>query len=195
VLAGPGRLERVCVEAVEAGVRIVQIRDKTASHGELVGQALRFVRMLHPLGAFVIVDDDVQAAVEAGADGAHVGQCDMPAEAARRALGPDRILGVSVRTSGEAAAAEAAGADYVAANLVFPTGTKTDIDEPLGLAGVSRLRMSTRLPLVAIGGIDPANALDVVEAGADGLAVVSAILCAAEVGKAVSALFRAFDPA
>jgi thiamine-phosphate pyrophosphorylase len=101
------------------------------------------------------------------------------------------VIGVSVRTAGEAAAAEEAGADYLAANLVFATDTKTDISGPLGLDGVRMLRAASELPLVAIGGIDGDNAGRVIAAGADGVAVVSAIMAAPDVGAACRRLMAA----
>jgi thiamine-phosphate pyrophosphorylase len=103
------------------------------------------------------------------------------------------VLGVSVRTPGEAVEAEAAGADYLAANLVFPTSTKTGLPGPLGLEGVSLLSRSTHLPLVAIGGIDASNAASVIAAGADGVAVVSAIMAAPDVHAACRALIEAIQ--
>ncbi|NLP06376.1 thiamine phosphate synthase [Candidatus Fermentibacteria bacterium] len=177
-------------QAVEAGVRCVQLRDKGASHDELVTHGRRLLEITRPAGALLILDDDVSAAVDADADGAHVGQEDMPPGTARSLLGPDRVLGVSVRTAEEARRAEADGADYLAANLVFPTATKTDAGEPLGLAGIERLREATALPLVAIGGIDASNAASVIAAGADGIAVVSAIMAAPDIPAACRLLQR-----
>lgn len=189
----PRSVEEAVSQAVDAGVRCVQLRDKGASHEELVILGRRLLRITRPAGVLLILDDDVSAALEAGADGAHVGQEDMPAGTARSLLGPDKVLGVSVRTKEEACRAESDGADYVAANLVFPTSTKTDTGEPLGLAGVERLRKATALPLVAIGGIDASNAASVVAAGADGIAVVSAIMAAPDIPAAIRALLDSLD--
>lgn len=190
VIGRPRRVEEAVRQAVESGVRCVQLRDKGASHEELVMLGRRLLEFTRPAGALLILDDDVPAALEAGADGAHVGQGDMPAIAARSLLGADMVLGVSVRTAEEARKAESEGADYLAANLVFPTATKTDAGEPLGLDGVRRLRASTALPLVAIGGIDAKNAASVIAAGADGIAVVSAIMAAPDIPAACRLLQR-----
>ncbi len=190
VIGRPRRVEEAVRQAVESGVRCVQLRDKGASHEELVMLGRRLLEFTRPAGALLILDDDVSAALEAGADGAHLGQGDMPAIAARSLLGADMVLGVSVRTAEEARKAESEGADYLAASPVFPTATKTDAGEPLGLDGVRRLRASTALPLVAIGGIDAKNAASVIAAGADGIAVVSAIMAAPDIPAACRLLQR-----
>jgi len=167
------------------------LRDKAAPGEALVEQARHLAALATRHGAVLIVNDRVDVALEAGAHGVHVGQGDLAAAEARRRLGPGRILGVSVRTPAEARAAEEAGADYVAANLVFSTATKTDLEGPIGLEGVRALRAATRLPLVAIGGIHAGNAAQVVAAGADGVAVVSAVMAAPDVAAACRALLEA----
>jgi thiamine-phosphate pyrophosphorylase len=191
VLAGKRGVEAVSAAALAAGIRILQFRDKTACTRRLVEQARSLAALAARYGAVLVVNDRLDVALAAGAHGLHVGQDDLAAADARRLLGPGAILGVSVRTPDEARAAEVAGADYVAANLVFSTDTKTDLDGPIGLEGVRALRASTALPLVAIGGITATNAADVVAAGADGVAVVSAVMAAPDVGAACRALGRA----
>lgn len=168
----PETVEEACRRMLTAGVRTVQLRDKEAPAEDLLASALRLRTLCHDSGALLIINDDPETAAQAGADGVHVGQGDAPAAAARRIIGPDAILGVSVRTPEEAAQAERTGADYVAANGVFSTPTKTDLDAPLGLEGIRRIRAATSLPLVAIGGIGSENAADVLAAGADCLAGV-----------------------
>lgn len=190
-MPGERGVVRTCLEAMEAGVRMVQLRDKRASTRSLLETAEKLLEVTRPASALLVVNDRVDVAMACGADGVHLGQDDMPAAMARRLMGPDSIVGVSVRTPEEAGTAESAGADYVAANLVFPTDTKTDLTSPLGLEGVSRLRSSTRLPLVAIGGIDHRNAAEVIQAGADGVAVVSAIMAADDPAGAAESLLQA----
>ena len=179
-LAGGRPLEAVVAAALDAGVGAVQLRDKRASTRTLLSLALRLRALTRARGALLLVDDRLDVALAAGADGVHLGQDDLPAAEARRLLPAGAILGVSVRTAAEARLATGAGADYVAANGVFTTPTKTDLGPPLGLDGLAALRAATSLPLVAIGGVNPGTAEAMTAAGADGLAVVSAILAAAD---------------
>jgi len=190
VYPGTRTVADVCLEAVQAGVRIVQLRDKQASTRSLVEQARALKASLGPLGARVLINDRVDVALAAGADGVHLGQDDLDLRDARRLLGPAAIVGVSVLTPQQARAAERDGASYLAASPVFGTPTKPEAADTLGLEGLRRLR-AVRLPLVAIGGIKSDNATEVVAAGADGVAVVSAIMAAEDVPAACRALARA----
>ncbi len=192
-MLGNRRLEDVVGEMFRAGVRIVQLRDKEASTRSLVEQARRLVAVAEAHRGLLVVNDRVDVALAAGAHGVHVGSDDMPVAEARRLLGPRAVLGVSVRTVDEAWEAARAGADYVAASHVFPTDTK-QVDGPaLGLDGVRRLSEASPLPVVGIGGIGPHNAAEVVAAGAEGVAVVSAIMAAPDIAEACRALFRAVE--
>ncbi len=188
-------LERGLVEtvrlALKAGVRAVQLRDKQASTRKLMEDASALLDLCRSHGALLLVNDRVDVAMGVGADGVHLGQDDMRADTARRLMGQEAVIGVSVRTPDEAVRAGGNGADYMAANLVYATATKTDLPEPLGPRGVGELRKACGLPLVAIGGIDAENAEEVISAGADGLAVVSAIMAADDPGAAASALLAA----
>lgn len=166
----------------------MQLRDKDASTLKLVEQASALRDLCRQHDALILVNDRVDVALAAGADGVHLGQDDMPLATARRLMGSSAVIGISVRTCMEAEVAEAGGADYIAANMVFPTLTKIDLPAPLGLEEVSRLADATSLPLVAIGGINKHNFRDVLEAGADGIAVVSAIMAAEDVAATVAAL-------
>lgn len=166
----------------------MQLRDKSASTLKLVEQASTLRDLCREHDALFLVNDRVDVALAVDADGVHLGQEDMPLALARKLMGPSSVIGVSVRTCTEAKAAEAGGADYIAANMVFPTETKTDLPAPLGLAEVARLADATGLPLVAIGGINESNFRQVLKAGADGVAVVSAIMAAEDVAAAVCAL-------
>jgi len=121
----------------------------------------------------------VDIALACGADGVHLGQQDLPLEVARKILGPNKIIGLSVNTVAEAWEAEKKGADYLGVGPIFPTSSKKDIRNLLGLSGLKKIREATSLPLMAIGGINLDNAAAVLQAGADGVAVISAILGAA----------------
>ena len=128
----------------------------------------------------LIVNNRLDVAVAAGADGAHVGQSDTPVAEARARLGPDAILGLSITDPAQLAGLDEEAVDYLGVGPVFPTGTKPDAAPPIGLDGLRACRSLTALPIVAIGGIGPGNAADVIRAGADGVAVVSAIAGADE---------------
>lgn len=165
--------------AVAGGVGCVQLREKQLSSRELIEEARLLVALLRPLNIPLIVNDRVDVALAADADGVHLGQSDMHIADARRLLGPERLIGISAESLDDAITAERDGANYIGISPVFSTLTKKDIAQPLGLAGVREIRSRVGLPLVGIGGISAANAAEVVRAGADGVAVVSAIVAAA----------------
>ncbi len=190
VLCGSRGVEETCRLALRAGVGTVQLRDKGASTRELLYTAGLLSELCAEVGALFIVNDRVDVAMAAGADGVHLGQDDMPVRTARKLLGKGAVIGASVRTAEEARRAFREGADYLAANLVFATYTKTDLGEPLGLEGVRELKAAAPLPLVAIGGIKSSNSGDVLRWGADGIAVVSAIMSAEDVHGAVMKLLE-----
>lgn len=192
-LIGERKLEDVCAEALAAGVRVFQLRDKQASTRSLIEQAVGLKRLAERFGATLLINDRADVAFESGAHGVHLGQEDMVLAEARRMLGQNAVIGVSVQTPEEAREAEEGGADYLAANLVFETPTKTDLENSIGLDGVRRLRAASGLPLVAIGGIKADNVAQVVAAGADGVAVVSAVMAAADVPAACRQLLDAVE--
>jgi thiamine-phosphate pyrophosphorylase len=177
--------------AAAAGITLVQLRDKAADTARLIGLAGRLTAILAPRRIPLIVNDDVEAALACGAAGVHLGQGDATPAEARARLGRRAILGLSLERVDQIDAADPAIVDYVAASPVFSTATKADIAPPLGLAGVAAIRTRTALPLVGIGGIDAENAGAVIAAGADGIAVVSAILGAADAAAATAALLAA----
>ncbi len=174
-----------CRQALQAGVTAIQLRDKTASTRQLIEMAEILAALCEKHGALFIVNDRVDVALASHSRGVHLGQDDMPAVAARKLLGHEAVIGISVRSVDEAVAAWKNGADYIAANMVFATDTKTDLEKPLGLDAIGRLKKATPLPLIAIGGINKTNANIVRKAGADGIAVVSAIMAATQVDKTV----------
>ncbi len=188
ILCGNRGVEETCRLALEAGVRAVQLRDKNASTRELLRMAVILRDLCGKHEAVFIVNDRIDVAMACGADGVHLGQDDMPVRLARTILGPDAVIGASARSPEEAESAWREGADYIAANLVFHTDTKTDLGEPLGIEAIAELKKASPLPLVAIGGINPSNADIVRRAGADGIAVVSAIMAAEDVQHAVELL-------
>ncbi len=189
--AGTRGIFTVCKQALEAGVTIIQLRDKDASFAELVKQGSELRALADRYRAVCIVNDRPDVAKACGAHGVHVGLDDAPLAEARALLGSGAIIGASVQTPGQARAAERAGADYLAANMVFATQTKTDLDNHIGLEGIREIRAASDLPLVAIGGIKADNAAEVIAAGADGVAVVSAVMAAADVGAACDELLAA----
>ena len=166
--------------AVAGGVTCVQLREKDCGTREFLDEARKLLAILRPLGVPLIINDRVDVALAAGADGVHVGQQDLPLADVRRLAPAGWIVGVSAESVEDAIRAEQGGADYIGASPVFATPTKTDHAPPLGLAGLRAIRAAVRIPLVAIGGIHAGNARDVIRAGADGLAVVSAIVAAAD---------------
>jgi thiamine-phosphate pyrophosphorylase len=190
-LAGGRSLGSVVRAALDGGVGVVQIREKNLSSRAFYETAIEIVRLARPMGRAVIVNDRLDIAMACGADGVHLGQTDLPCGEARRLGGSGLIVGISVGTEAEAVAAERAGADYLGISPVFATPTKPDAPEPAGLAGLRRIRSAVRLPLVAIGGIHAGNAADAIRAGADGVAVVSAVMAASDPRAAVAALMKA----
>jgi thiamine-phosphate pyrophosphorylase len=165
--------------AARGGVSAVQLREKSCPADTYIGLARDIKKLLAPFGIPLMINDRVDVALAAGADGVHLGQSDMPAADARKMFGPAAIIGLSVETLDQAAAAENLDVDYLGVSPIFRTPTKADTGEPWGLNGLRKLRALSRHRLVAIGGIDSSNAERVLAAGADGLAVVSAICAAA----------------
>jgi thiamine-phosphate pyrophosphorylase len=194
-LAGGRPIEEIVAAAVRGGVTGVQLRDKEASTRELLETALLLRPMLDAAGVPLIVNDRADVALAAGAAGAHLGQDDLPPAAARRLLGPEAVVGLSVETPEQAAAADSGLVTYLGVSPVFATPTKTDTKAPWGLDGLRRLRARTALPLLAIGGIHVGNAAEVLAAGADGLAVVSAICAAPDPEAAARSLRGIVDAA
>lgn len=181
-------VDQVC-EFVRAGVGLIQIRDKQASGRELYEMVVASLEFTRPAGAKLIVNDRVDVALAAGADGAHVGQEDLPADAVREILGPAAIVGVSSHSALQASAAAVLPVDYVAFGPIFATTTKVNPDPVVGIEGLAAIRsIVAALPLVAIGGITIENAAAVYASGADSIAVVSDL----RKGSSVEARVRAY---
>jgi thiamine-phosphate pyrophosphorylase len=169
---------------------MVQLREKEASAGEFFALAKELLALTRPLRVPLIINDRLDIALAAGADGLHIGQSDLPLKEARRVAGKDFIIGVSAATREEALAAERDGADYIGAGAVFPTGSKTDVSAVIGIEGLKEICAAVKIPVVGIGGIGPGNAPAVMEAGAAGAAVISAILSQPDIREAAAALRR-----
>lgn len=185
----------VVASAVRGGVSLVQLRDKTASDAAMIAQARSLKGLLAPLGVLLIVNDRLEVALAAGAAGLHLGQDDMAPADARRALGPEAILGVSAGDAAEAKIADPAVVDYVGVGPVYPTGSKADAGEAIGLEGLHALAALLAPPVVAIGGIQAAKAAEVMACGVQGVAVVSAICGARDPEAAARAFRRRIDAA
>jgi thiamine-phosphate pyrophosphorylase len=185
--AGLG-LERVVGEAVAGGVTMVQLRDDLTASFELVALARRLKTLLEPRGVPLIVNNRIDVALAAAADGLHVGQADTAPVRARQELGHEAILGLSITHPGQLEAVDATLVDYLGVGPIFPTATKADAAPALGQTGLAVCRSRTALPIVAIGGLDHGNARAIMCAGADGIAVVSAICGAADPRAAASSL-------
>ncbi len=186
----PGRDHVAIAEAaLRGGADVIQLRDKAGNLRDLLPQARAIQALCRQRGATFIVNDRVDLALAVGADGAHVGQEDLPAEAARRLLGPQRILGVSTHSLAQAEAAVRAGADYIGFGPIFRTGTKDTGYAPRGLDGLREVRAGIQIPVLAIGGIGLENVVAVIGAGATAPAVISAIVAAHDIA-AAAAEFR-----
>lgn len=181
--------------AIAGGVTVVQLRQKGGSTRAMVELGLALRDLTRETGVALIVNDRLDVALAVDADGLHVGQDDLPAVMARRLLGPERLLGVSAATSDEARAAAADGADYVGVGSVYATGSKADAGAPIGLEGLTAVAEAVHLPVVAIGGIGPGRAADCIRHGADGVAVISAIVSQPEPEVAARILRREIDRA
>ncbi len=188
-------LDEVVAAAVRGGATLVQLREKALGDAELVEAARALKARLAPLGVPLIINDRVEAARAAGADGVHLGQDDLDAARARQILGSDGLIGVSAGTPEEAARVDPGLADYVGIGSVYATATKPDAGPPIGIAGLVTLAATLApLPVVAIGGIGARNAAQVMAGGgADGIAVVSAICGAQDPEAAARALRREID--
>lgn len=176
--------------ALRAGAPALQVRWKGAGAREIMGLATDLREATSEAGALLFVNDRLDVAVAAGADGVHLGQDDLPLRAARQIAPPGFLIGISVDTPGEAVAAEAAGADYVGVGPIYLTATKNDAGPVLGPEGVRPFRERVAIPIVAIGGIGPASAASVIQAGADGVAVIGAVMFADDPGAATNGILR-----
>jgi thiamine-phosphate pyrophosphorylase len=168
-------LSEVVTAAVAGGVTMVQLRDKTSATEGFLKQARYLSEILHPRSIPLIINDRIDIALAIGAEGVHLGSDDMPTAEARRLLGPNSIIGVSVGTVAELARVDTRSVSYVSIGPIYNTTSKINAGNPLGLEGFINLLLKIELPIVAIGGINIANASQLIKAGACGVAVISAI--------------------
>ncbi len=170
--------------AIAAGVKVVQYRNKSNITRDMYEEALSLKRICEGKADFII-NDRLDVALAVGADGVHIGLEDMPYGEARRLLGPDKIIGVTVHDLEESLEAEAMGADYIGLSPIFATGTKGDAGAPCGTGLIAEVKKRCRVPLVAIGGIDLSNVDEVIAAGADMVCAISAVVTKPDVAVAI----------
>lgn len=163
-------------ESIKGGVTLVQLREKDISSLDFYHIALKMKELTRRYNVPFIINDRLDIALAVDADGLHVGQEDLPVEAARKLLGPGKILGYSVSTVEEARYGEKNGADYLGAGPVYPTGSKLDAGSPIGIETLGKIKKAVSIPVVGIGGIGTANIGEVKSSGIDGISLISAIL-------------------
>jgi len=172
-------IESIVMDSAKAGLCCVQLREKNINTRHFLKKAMALKNILEPFKIPLIINDRLDIALAAKAGGVHIGQSDMPYDYARRLMGDKAIIGLSVETWEDVEKAQDMDVNYLGVSPVFPTPTKTDTKDPWGLNGLEKIRAYSRHPLVAIGGLDASNSGKVVKAGADSIAVVSAI-CSVE---------------
>ena len=166
--------------AANGGVTCVQLREKDCLTLEFIEQALSIKDYLSARGIPLIINDRIDVAQAVKADGIHLGQTDMPLDMARAIVEDSMLIGISAESLEDAIEAEKGGADYLGVSPIYATPTKTDTAPPLGLEGLRQIRATVKIPLVGIGGLNRENAAEVIRNGADGVAVVSAIVAAGD---------------
>jgi thiamine-phosphate pyrophosphorylase len=198
--AGTHSLPELAALLASGGATLLQLRDKHGSTRAMVEEARAIKQNLKGFGIPLLINDRVDVALAAGADGVHVGQDDMAVEDARRLLGPDAIIGLSIKTVAQAEAAPVDLLDYVGIGGVFATTSKDNPDPPIGVHGLALIasvfrRRAPEMPLCAIAGIDAGNAASAVTAGVDGVAVISALSLAPSPTDATRELRETVDAA
>ncbi len=183
-------LVRAVQEAVQGGVTMVQIREKNCTAGEFLNTARTLKQKLSGSGIPLVINDRVDVAMAAGADGVHIGQEDLPYAVVREMVGPNCIIGISINTYDQLWQALRTDVDYLSISPVFTTQTKADIKEPFGLEGLKKARAMTDKPLITIGGINRDNLSDIMSTGMDGVALVSAVCSADSPADAARELVR-----
>lgn len=181
-------LEDVVRQAVKGGVTLVQLREKDCSSAEFYRLAVSMKNLLSPYNIPLIINDRLDIALACNAEGLHIGQSDLPYAVARRLMGDDKIIGISVETIQDVLAANELDVDYIGISPVFDTDTKKDTSAAFGLEGVNEIAAISKHPSVGIGGVNAANAANIIKAGADGISVVSAIMSAQDPKQAAETL-------
>jgi thiamine-phosphate pyrophosphorylase len=192
-LAGTRPIENIVESAIRGGVSVVQLREKDCSTLEYINLAKKIKKITVSSNVPLIINDRLDVAQAVGADGVHVGQNDMPYREARCILGPDAIIGLTVETPEQAREAESLDTDYLGVSAIFATPTKTDTINEWGIEGLKALRKNSGHILIAIGGLNSQNVQQIIRAGADGIAVVSAICAAPDPDRASRELREIID--
>jgi thiamine-phosphate pyrophosphorylase len=187
-LDGKNLVEQV-EDTIKAGATFVQLREKEMDFNSLVAEAKEIKALTDRYHIPFVINDNVEAAIAAGADGVHVGQSDMSAKDVRKLLGKDKILGVSVQTVGQALLAEKSGADYLGVGTIFSTSTKLDADSVSYIA-LKEICRAVSIPVVAIGGINEQNILELKGSGVNGVAVISAIFAKHDIFAAAKKIYE-----
>lgn len=187
-LCGKKEFSCVIMQALRGGVAFVQLREKNVSTRYFVEEAQKIKALMAPFNAPLIINDRIDVALAVGADGVHIGQEDMPYELARKLMGKDAIIGLSVETWEDVEYAQTLDVEYLGVSPVFETTTKTDTKGSWGLDELARIKKYSRHPLVGIGGLNASNAAAAIRAGADCIAVVSAVCSAPDPLKAATEL-------
>lgn len=193
-LAGARGVDQTVIEALQAGAPAIQLRDKSATPKQLLEHARALIPHVHAAGARLYVNDRIDIALAARADGVHLGPHDLPVAAARRIAPPGFLIGCSTDDPEVARALERDGADYIGCGAVFGTTTKTDVgDERIGVQRLASVVAAVAIPVVGIGGIDTLNVEKVAQSGAAGAAAAGAVMSARDVAAAVTALLSHFS--
>ncbi len=185
---------QIAEAAFSGGVRFIQYREKLLSKRESYNIALELRNLTNKFNAALIINDDVDIAMAVDADGVHLGQDDLPVQTARSVLGENKIIGLSTHSLKDAEVAQDSGADYIAIGPIFKSTTK-DVRSPLGADIIRAVKKISKLPVIAIGGINEENVGDVIQAGADGAAVISAIISKPDITASVREFIRKIESA
>lgn len=188
-------LTHVVKEAVLGGVTMVQVREKGDNIQAFIARANAVKAILKDTGVALIINDRVDVALAVDADGVHLGQSDMPATIARKLIGPNKLLGLSIENDQQLTEANQLPLDYIGLSAIFATPTKTNIKKEWGIAGLQKAIKESHFPIVAIGGIKQTNLDQIIETGVDGVALVSAICHASSPQKATQDLLKQIDEA
>lgn len=180
----------VAKAALEGGAGVIQFREKTKTTSEMYQVASNLKILANEYGIPLLIDDRLDIALAVDAKGVHLGRHDMPLPIARKILGPDRVIGASARNVQEAIKAEREGANYLGVGPIYLTPSKTDAGEPIGWRILEEIKKAVKIPIVAIGGITTEKVKEVLEAGADGVAVISAVAGAADMKAATAKLLN-----
>lgn len=188
-------LKEVITAAIKGGATIIQLREKKATTREMLEMGKAALRLCRTASIPLIINDRVDLAMALDADGVHLGPHDMPVAIGRKLLGNNKIIGASASTVEEALAAKRDCADYLGAGTIYATATKSDAGIPIGLEILTKIKKATMMPVVGIGGITLENAAPVIAAGADGVAVISAVVAAPDITAATRSLCQVVQKA